>query len=262
VCLAAKLLNTPQNIKKGFSPVFWQGGTMKVWTVVITIGVTLFAACNQAATPPNPTVTVPPPIPATFTIRPTKPATPTRTATATIPATATLPATATIPAVSTSTPLSVQDDLKDEWRSVFNGSQILFASCELMYDTHIKYQEGEIDITKAKSDLAIESDFFSLVYREFVKWADPSDAVAPFKEKLEQHMGTMIELWGQMNSGDVGSLEVTDPLFGTCSSLFEIQNDIFKSATDAGLSQDSADELASEIEELLNDLYDSVSGEN
>ncbi len=243
---------------------------MKIWAVLLIICVTMIAACSSEAVQPvvtNPatpiifaTDTIQPTIPATATwpATATKQATATRPATATKPVTATRPATATKPAVSTST----QDDLKDEWRSIFNGSQILFASCELMYETHVRYQRGEIDITRAKSDLAVEANFFSMIQREFVKWADPSAAVVPFKAKLERDMRTYIELWERLNRADAGAPEVTDPLFEICSSFSTTQDNIVASAMKAGLTNESADELASEIEELLNDLYSTVRAEN
>ena len=242
---------------------------MKIYSAVVTICFTLIAACNPGAAQPNPTVTIPSLIPATQTTIPatatrlataTLASTPTPLATATMPATATRPAKATLPPDSKTPPSSAQGDLKDEWRSVFNGSQILFSSCELMYETHIRYQGGEIDITKAKSDLAIESNTFSIVQREFVKWLEPSAAVLPYKGKLERDMGTIIELWEVMNSSDIGTPSVTDRLFNTCSSLSATQINIVNTAMKAGLTGDSADELASEIEELLNDLYNTVRG--
>jgi len=235
---------------------------MKIWAPVFTICVTLIAACNPSAAHPISTATAVSPTIATHTVQPTLTPIPTRPATATIKATSIQPATATLSATVTPPPSSSQEKLKDEWRFVFNGSMVLFSSCELMYETHVRYQNGEIDEAKAKSDLAVESDFFTIIYKQFIKWLDPSQSVAPYKEDLERDMDAWIGFWEQMNSGDIGSPAITDPLFETCSSLFETQNRIITAAMDAGLTGDSADELALEIEELLNDLYNSVRGDN
>jgi hypothetical protein len=238
------------------------GHTSKGWKAVFTICIALIAACNPGAAQPMATAIVLSPTIAAPTVQQSLTATAAQPATATFAATTARPATATLPAESTPTPSPLQDNLKNEWRHVFNGVQVLFASCELMYETHTRFQKGEIDTTKAKADLETESFFFTIIYRDFVKWADPSQAVAPFKASLERDMGSFIDLWEQMNSGDIGSPKVTDPLFETCSSFFDTQNSIVNVAMDAGMTQQTADELASEIEELLDDLYSSVRGKN
>lgn len=52
---------------------------------------------------------------------------------------------ATIRPAPTKAPALSQDDLKAEWRFPFKAANILFSSCELIYDTHVRFKRGEFD---------------------------------------------------------------------------------------------------------------------
>ncbi|MFH2104358.1 MAG: hypothetical protein ABIJ39_13495 [Chloroflexota bacterium] len=58
---------------------------------------------------------------------------------------------------------SGQEGLKTEWRTAFTSGLVLFETCTLIFETHANYGQGEIDLTEATTEMAIESDYLTLV---------------------------------------------------------------------------------------------------
>lgn len=150
---------------------------------------------------------------------------------------------------------TAHDELMTVWRPVFQGTIILFSTCQVMFDTHSWFQENQIDLTEAKAQLAAESDFIEIVQRGTLEWL-PTDEVATYKARLDRNLDTLIELWGRMDNGDIGSQEITDPLFETCSSLGALQQEIVDMAIGAGLAIGEIDALGAEVDDIVQDIFD------
>lgn len=153
-----------------------------------------------------------------------------------------------------------QDGLKDEWRPAISNAMLLFASCQLMFETHFKAGEGEIDLNRARSELTIESDFIGFAVRGFASGPVPSEAVAPFMLQLEQETATLIGLLDPIDDGKIGSAEVLDTLLVTCGTFNNLLSNIVNASMDSGLSEASVDEIDQEMTPMINDLYDTVLG--
>lgn len=153
-----------------------------------------------------------------------------------------------------------QEELKQKWRLAVNGSGILFASCRAAFATHSRLQKNEIDAKTANDQLSTESFFVSLVLTWLFDWADPSEIVLPLKIQLERDMEALIELLGRMEGGELGSPQVTDALSEACSALDRTQTKIVFAAFDAGLTEETVQELESEVEDMYWDLMDIESG--
>jgi formylglycine-generating enzyme required for sulfatase activity len=153
-----------------------------------------------------------------------------------------------------------QDGLKDEWRPAISNAMLLTASCQLMFETHFKYGEGEIDLNRARSELTTESDFIGFAVRGFASGPVPSEAVAPYMLGLEQQASALISLLDPIDEDAIGSFGVLDTLSSTCGSLNDLMTDIVNAGMEAGLSEASVDEIDQEMTPMINDLYDTVLG--
>ena len=153
-----------------------------------------------------------------------------------------------------------QDALKDEWQPAISNAMLLSASCQLMFETHFKAGEGEIDLNRARSELTTESDFIGFAVRGFASGPVPSEAVAPFMLQLETQTGTLIELLDPIDDGKIGSTEVLDTLLVTCGTFNNLLSNIVNASMDSGLSEASVDEIDQEMTPMINDLYDTVLG--
>ena len=160
----------------------------------------------------------------------------------------------------TNTPVpAAQEELKTAWRPVFQSTIILFSVCQMMYSTHIWLQEEEIDIETARAQLAVEADFIEIVHRGTFEWM-PTEEAASYKASLERNLETLIELWSRMDSGEIGSPEITDPLFDSCSAFEYLQQQIVDAVLVSGLMIDDLDVLGTEVDEIIQDLYGSIMG--
>ncbi|NIS82369.1 MAG: hypothetical protein GTO14_19665 [Anaerolineales bacterium] len=154
-----------------------------------------------------------------------------------------------------------QEVLKDEWRSAIQNAIILSSACEWMFETHTNFQQGEINLEEAKEDLSLESDFIS-----FTRWdileAYQNELVAEFMWRLEGEIGVLVELVDKTDDGMIDSPEVFDTLFPTCGSLLDLQSEIVFTAMDAGLTEESIDEIDLSDSEMYSDFYDMIFGGN
>ena len=220
------------------------GSSLPKRAILLVVGLGLLAACRLSEVQPA----------ATHTAQPAA-----KTSVPSLPAATSAPTTADSPA-STAAPASNQEGLKDEWRPAFTGTILLFSSCELMYETHSRFKDGEIDASLAASQLEIEANVISLVTRNLFSWADPSPAVLPFKIRLEKYHDELVDAWNQLKSGDMADPSLTAPLSKTCGSFYALQDDVFKAMQAAGLTDNSIDEIGAETNEILSDLYNSIGG--
>ncbi len=157
-------------------------------------------------------------------------------------------------------PVNVQEELKNEWRPAISNAMLLFTSCQLMFETHFKYGEGQIDLDRALFELDAESDFIGFAVRGFASGPVPSEAVAPFMLQLETQTGTLIELLDPIDDGKIGSAEVLDTLLGACGTFNNLLSNIVNASMDSGLSEASVDEIDQEMTPMINDLYNTVQG--
>ena len=229
--------------------VFRKGSPLPGRILILALCLSLLAACSPAQTPP----------PATATARPATAAPRVSTAVPTLPA-ASSTAPASLPPAPTKVPALSQDDLKAEWRIPFKAANILFSSCELMYDTHVRFKRGEIDATRADWELNLEADAMTPVTLDLFGWADPSPAVQPFFTPLMNSHNDLADLWTQLKSGDLADSAATSPLDRTCTVFYSMQSEIYKAMKAAGLTVTSINELGSEFEDTLNYLYGSIRG--
>jgi len=152
---------------------------------------------------------------------------------------------------------SGQEGLKTEWRTAFTSGLLLFETCTLIFETHANCGQGEIDLAEAMAELEIEADSLTLI-NGWIVAEIPSEATGAYLWRLETDLRTLIELWSQMNSGDPGAAEITDPLSGTCASLNNTLGEIANTALAAGLTEASLSELEGEIADMLAELRDSI----
>ncbi|TFH38075.1 MAG: hypothetical protein E4G99_00595 [Anaerolineales bacterium] len=157
-------------------------------------------------------------------------------------------------------PANGQEQLQDEWRPAISNAILLSTTCQLMFETHFKYSEGEIDLTRAKSELTTEGDFVGFAVRGFSSGPVPSLAVAPYILELEQQTNTLAYLLPPKNDSLIGSAQTLDTLGGICGSLNNLMTEIVHTSMAAGLSEASVDEIDQEMTPMINDLYDTVMG--
>lgn len=224
---------------------------MKVYISALAICCIFLAGCSQSANQRNmtPTLELATSTVVQPTITPTSPPAQEETATITTETEEPQPA------------LPDQEALKEEWRSAINNAIILFSTCEWMFETHFDFQQGNIDIEEAKSDLSLEADFIS-----WTRWDSPAayqnETAAEFMWRLEMEMGGLIELIDTTDDDMIGSAEVLDTLLlTTCSSLFDLLTDIIDTAMEAGLTQESINEIDITYTEMFNDFYEMIFGE-
>ena len=153
-----------------------------------------------------------------------------------------------------------QGVLKEEWSRAIQASEILFHSCTAAFAINARLQKNEIDITTANALLSDVSSFVAGVLTSLFEWGHPSENVLPFRTRLEQDIEVLIELLGRMETGEIGSPEVTDALLEACSTLQDTQTDIVFTAFDAGLTEESVREIESQIDDIIRHLLDIESG--
>ena len=232
-----------------FVSIFGKGTILPQRILLLAMCLSLLAACSPAESQVTLTDTAQP---ATATLKP-------KTSTSTLPAETSTPI-ATTPPAFTKAPALSQDDLKAEWRIPFKATYILFSSCELMYDTHVRFKRGEIDAALAAWELDLEANAMTPVTLDLFSWSDPSSAVQPFFTRLMNSHNDLADLWTQLKSGDMADPTATSPLDKTCLAFYNMQSEIYKAMKAAGLTTKSIDELGTEFEDILNYLYGSIRG--
>ncbi len=156
-------------------------------------------------------------------------------------------------------PSDTKDELslEDAWRFPIQNAITLFTACQYMYETQYAYQQGDIDLEKAKSEWSIESDLLA-----FSVWDSPAayavDTTAALMVRLEDNMRTLIELTDATGDEDMGSAETLDALLPICTSLQDLQTEVVFSAMDAGLSEETIEEIDPSDSELFTDFYDQI----
>jgi hypothetical protein len=209
---------------------------MKTHLKTIVVCCTLLVACISCSQQ----TTTPPPA-----------ATPTATA---IPQPQPTPTTQAVESQSDS---STDESLEDIWRYPIRNAITLFTACQYMFETQYAYQQGDIDLEKAKSEWSIESDLLV-----FTVWDSPaayhSDATPTLMLRMEDNMRTLIELIDATGDEDMGSAETLDALLPICTNLQDLQTQVVFAAMDAGLSEEIIEELDPSDSELFTDFYDRI----
>jgi len=216
------------------------------FTALVVVG-TLLSACGPIPTQPTATSTLESPsatpAPPTGTATPPPPLEPTPTRTPEEAQPQTLPPD--------------QEELIDEWRTPIQNAIILSSACEWMFETHSNFQQGDIDFEEAKEELGLEADFIRFA-RWFTVESYINETVAEFMWRLEVDMRSLIELIDTTQDDMIGSSEVLDALFPICGSLFDLQTEIVFTAMQAGLTEESVDEIDLSDSEMYTDFYDSI----
>lgn len=148
-----------------------------------------------------------------------------------------------------------QEALKAEWRRAVTSVEIMFAVCEQTYNTNAAFQQGQIDQAAADADLKEKASFLELAQRSLLSWKDVSELVAPYRLKLDNLSFELADLMYRLMSGEMGSQEITQPLDDTCLALFNAQDEVVRAAMEAGLTEDSVNELDGEIKEIMFAIY-------
>jgi hypothetical protein len=240
-----------------------EGRVMNKKVFAFSICVLLLAGCNPSSSKPNPTATpdqVASETPPTDQENAETP-TPDQVSSETPPTHQENVETPTPDQAASETLPADQEALKDEWRQAYNHSEILFAICEAMLTTQTEYGRGEIDITEARSDFAAEDNFLTFVYTWQVAWAGPSEAVTPHYMRLWDAMEALIDMsfqLSQMDDDEIASLVTEQAIFEACDALFKTRQQIALAAMDAGLTEESLDELYAEIKEIVDDIYNTI----
>jgi formylglycine-generating enzyme required for sulfatase activity/Tol biopolymer transport system component len=161
----------------------------------------------------------------------------------------------------TQTAPSGQEELKDEWRTAIHNSFILSTGCVWMFETHTNFQQGEIDLEEAKSDLAHESDYIAFTHWDIPE-AYQNDIAAELMWRLEEEMRMLIELIDTTEDDMIGSPEVLDILTPMCGTFMDLEADIAFAAMDAGLTEESISEIDPSSSELYDDFNNLIFGDN
>lgn len=213
---------------------------MKKKVIACSICVLLLAGCNPKSSQPTPT------------------AAPSQVASATPPTDQDNLETPTSDQADSETLQSNQKALKDEWGQAYNHSTALFAICETMFVTQAEYGRGEIDITKAKLGFATEDNFLTIVYKWQVNWVVTGDAVVPYYQSLWNDMEALIDIsfqLSQMDGDEIASPEIIEAMNEACEALFYTNHQIASAALDAGLTDESLNEVYADIKEIIDDIY-------
>lgn len=150
--------------------------------------------------------------------------------------------------------------LKEQWRLPISNAIILFSACELMFETHFKSSNGEIDLERAMFELTTEGDLISFATRGFVSGPVPSEDVATYLFELEQQMTALIAFLDPIEQSAIGSAEVIDSLDATCGTLNQLQQTIIDASVESGLTWEEVDEIDFSLSSMIRDFYDQIRG--
>ncbi|MBI9051652.1 MAG: hypothetical protein JEZ00_19670 [Anaerolineaceae bacterium] len=218
---------------------------MKTWSITFGVCCILLSGCAQSTSQPAITPTLQESKATIVQSTQTPIPLPVEEETPTV-----VPEVESIPSLSPET-----EALKNEWRPAIQNAIILFAACESVYETHVNAQDAEIDLDKAKSELAIEADFIS-----FARWDDPiayeNETVAELMLRLETQMGKLIVFVPPLSDAKIGSENIIDSLSPVCDALNNLQSEVIFAAFDAGLSEEMVDEIDPSSTELFSDFWD------
>ncbi len=167
---------------------------------------------------------------------------------------------ATPEATASETSPSSTQPLKEQWRLPISNAIILFSACELMFETHFRYSNGEIDLERALFELNSEGDLISFATRGFVSGPVPNEDVAPLLFELEQQMAALIAFLDPIEESMIGSAEVLDSLNDTCGTLNDLQQTIINASVEAGLTWEEVDEIDFSLNPMISDFYDQIRG--
>ena len=151
-----------------------------------------------------------------------------------------------------------QEELKNEWFVPYTAASILFETCGMMMYTHATFQIAGIDLVEARSELAVEANFIALVETQIVNQV-PTDRTGPFLWELDEDMRVLIDVWEQVNSSDdLGGPAMSEILFNACTPFHNNIETIAFAAMDAGVSEASLNEMDAEIQDIIDELINSV----
>ena len=150
--------------------------------------------------------------------------------------------TSTPQAVETESPSVDQELLTEEWRIPIENAIVLFSACTFMFDTHVYYQQSKIDLAVAQEKLSLAADFLVIA-----EWFSPesyrSETSAALMLELELTMRALIEWYDATGEEDIGTQETLDALFPICETAQTLQTDVVFTAMEAGLYEESVDEI-------------------
>ncbi len=129
-----------------------------------------------------------------------------------------------------------------------------------MFEIHFDYGEEEIDLAQARTRLSAASDFIAFSLQDLYTGPVPTEAVAPYVLQLEQQAEDLIATLDPLEDEAIGSYEVLDSLLGTCGSIDRLLAEIVNVSMEAGLSEDSVDEIDEAISPMIKEIYDIVLG--
>ena len=146
----------------------------------------------------------------------------------------------------------------ENWQPVYRAARLLSASCDQAFDTFLQFQIEAIDLGKAQDELSIEAEYAGMAQQALGAVAAPGEAVQPYKARLEASLGTFSSLLARREAADLGSLDSTDILLETCSSLVDTQEEIASAATAAGMSEADLQALEQETAASIAELQAKV----
>jgi hypothetical protein len=152
-------------------------------------------------------------------------------------------------------PAADQAVLQAEWRFAYTGGVLLTETCLMVYETQSNIQQGQIELAEAQAELAVEANFLDLALQQLLAEV-PSENAAAYIWQLDEQMRTLVDLWGRMNSGQVGAPEITTDLDEACSALQQTVDALVTQATQAGLSESSLREI--EVQAELDDMLEQL----
>lgn len=146
-----------------------------------------------------------------------------------------------------------QEALKNEWQLAFYGSLVSYFVCDNVLKTAEELQQGEIDSSDAEFEISIQALFLEANKEGLGKW-ETSNVVAPYKEKIEADIDTLEDLMGQLPNGEIITQEIPDEVEGVCTSFSNTLEEMAIVALDAGMTEETMEELTTEINESFQGL--------
>jgi len=146
----------------------------------------------------------------------------------------------------------------ENWQPVYRAARLLSASCDQAFDTYLQFQIEAIDLGKAQDELGIEAEYAGMAQQALGAVAAPGEAVQPYKARLEASLGTLSPLLARREAADLSSLDSTDILLETCSSLVDTQEEIASVAAAAGMSEADLQALEQETAASIAELQTKV----
>jgi len=150
------------------------------------------------------------------------------------------------------TPIS-QEELIKKWRPAFGFYGFAYAACETALETAEASSSGEASGGESFAGILVSSLLVNTIDEALPEW-DVDSSLEDHKGKIQGHVDELKNILSQWANDEITISEAADELAEICPSIEEDTLALSELAKEEGLSTDSLEQIAQDMQEAFEDF--------